>query len=209
MDVGEVTNGKRLSRRIAEIAVIVFAVAGLVTLLAIGLINRTAVTGLSGFRLIQKPAPQFQLNLLDRDGQFATEDANGQPMVINFWSSWCAPCREESPLLEKTWQDYKDKDVQFVGVQIQDTEQAGRDYIREFDITFPTGLDTDGSVTIDYGVIGIPVTFFVNREGVVERRFVGAIKETQLVEWIEELIAGVAPSGDVEGENTEGFFNLN
>ena len=80
-------------------------------------------------------------------------------MVINFWASWCPPCREETPLLERTWRSYKYQDVLFVGVNIQDTEEDARVYLEEFDITYPNGLDRHGKVTVDYGIIGLPVTF--------------------------------------------------
>ncbi|MCI0438544.1 MAG: TlpA family protein disulfide reductase [Chloroflexi bacterium] len=208
MEAGEVSSRSNLPRKAAAAAVVLFAVAGIVTLLAVGLINRTAVTGLSGFRLVQKPAPGFDLTLLE-GGDFSLSDMKGQPTVINFWSSWCAPCVDEAPVLESAWRKYQGQGVQFVGVQIQDTEDAGREFIHQFDITYPTGLDFNGAITIDYGVIGIPVTYFVNREGIVQRRFVGAISEQRLTAWVDELVAGVAPSGEVEGENPEGFFDLN
>jgi len=98
--------------------------------------------------------------------------------------------------------------VQFLGVDIQDTEEKASAYLHEFDISYPNGMDEDGRVTIDYGVVGIPVTFFVYRNGVIERRWVGAVKEKQLTTWIDELIAGATPSGDIEGENLESFFEL-
>ena len=80
--------------------------------------------------------------------------------------------------------------------------------MEEFDITYPNGLDAEGTITVDYGVIGLPATFFVNRDGTVERRWVGAIDEARLVTWLDELVAGVALSGHEEGKNLEGFFKL-
>ena len=80
--------------------------------------------------------------------------------------------------------------------------------MEEYNVTYPNGLDLDGKITVDYGVIGLPVTFFVNRDGVVEKRWVGAISERQLVAWVDEIVAGVAPNGDSEDENPEGYFKL-
>ena len=79
---------------------------------------------------------------------------------------------------------------------------------RQYDITYPNGLDTDGKITIDYGVIGLPVTFFVDSSGIVRRRWVGAIDATTLDEWLKELIGGTARQGGSEGENLERFFEL-
>ena len=95
-----------------------------------------------------------------------------------------------------------------VGVNIQDTEEDARVYLKGFDITYPNGLDRHGKVTVDYGIIGLPVTFFVNRDGIVERRWVGAINESQMVTWVDGLVTAVAPSGEVEEENPESFLGF-
>ena len=97
----------------------------------------------------------------------------------------------------------------FVGVNIQDDEATGQAYLKEFDVTYPNVKDDNGRVTVSFGVIGLPVTFFVNRQGVVERRYVGALSSLQLTRWVEDLIAGVAPSGDTDGENSEAYRSLN
>jgi cytochrome c biogenesis protein CcmG/thiol:disulfide interchange protein DsbE len=78
--------------------------------------------------------------------------------------------------------------VVFIGVDIQDREEDALDYIREFDITYPNGLDTTGEISIDYGVSGIPVTFFVSRTGEIVRRWVGAVEEGMLISSIEEIM---------------------
>ena len=183
------------------------AIAGLVALLAVGLLNKSPVTGRSGFTRVNKPAPDFTLPSLD-GGELTLSAYLERPIVINFWASWCPPCRVESPALERTWRAYENRGVLFVGVNIQDTEKDARAYVREFGISYPNGLDGDGKVTVDYGVIGLPVTFFVGRDGIVERRWVGAIKERQLTAWVDKLVAGVTPSGETEGANLEQFFEL-
>jgi cytochrome c biogenesis protein CcmG/thiol:disulfide interchange protein DsbE len=91
---------------------------------------------------------------------------------------------------------------------MRDTEQNSKDYIKKFDITYPNGLDKNGTITVDYGVIGLPVTFFVNREGIVERRWVGAIREEQLVTWVKELSSGTPPSEEAEGQNPEDYVGF-
>ena len=117
---------------------------------------------------------------------------SGTPVVLNFWASWCPPCREESPLLERTWRQYEGRGVLFVGVDTQDTEVDARAYIEEFGLSFPNGLDADGEITVAYGVVGLPVTFFIGSDGVVKSRWVGALTESQLLPWVEELAAGRA-----------------
>ena len=196
-----------LSPRAIGVVAVGLVIAGILSLLALGLLNKEPVTARSGFTRLQKPAPEFTLPLLE-GGELVLAQHLGQPVVINFWASWCPPCRQEARVLERTWRSYREEGVMFVGVDIQDTESDAITFLKEFDVTYPNGLDRDGKITVDYGVIGLPVTFFVNHDGIVERRWVGAIREAQLVAWVEELSAGVAPSGQAEGENLESFFKF-
>ena len=196
-----------MSTRAVSMGVMSLAIVGFLGLMAFGLLNKTPVTGQSGFKRVKNLAPQFTLPLFD-GGEFVLGEHLGHPVVINFWASWCPPCREEAPLLERAWRYYKGENVLFVGVDIQDQEKDARAYIREFGITYPNGPDVDGRITVEYGIVGIPATFFVDKEGIVERRWVGALGEKQLETWVNELIAGISPSGEVDGENPEGFFKL-
>lgn len=174
--------------------------------MALGLANKSPATGLSGFTRVDKPAPPFTRPLFG-GGELALSDRGGRPVVINFWASWCPPCRDEAPILESLWRKHRN-DVLFVGVNIQDAEGDARAYLEEFGITYPNVLDADGTVTVDYGVVGLPVTFFVNEDGIVARRWVGAVTQTQMSEWVEELASGVSPAGDTEGANLEEFFQF-
>ena len=183
------------------------ALVGFLGLMAAGLSNKSPHTSRSGVTRVDKPAPEIRMPLFD-GGELVLSEYRGQPIVINFWASWCPPCRVESPALERTWQLYSDRDVLFVGVDIQDTENEGRAYVEEFDLTYPNGTDGDGKITVDYGVIGLPVTFFVNRDGIVERRWVGAVTEEQLVTWVDELVAGVALSSPGDRDGGEEFIEF-
>ena len=197
----------RLSKKVGVIAAIAVIIAGFLALLALGLVNREPATGRSGITRVEKPAMDFTLPLFG-GGEFALREHRGQPVVINFWASWCPPCRQEAHGLERAWRSHASEGVVFVGVDIQDSEGDARAYIQEFGITYPNGPDTDGQIAVDYGVIGIPVTFLVNKEGTVEQRWVGALDETQLAAWIDELAAGMTLSGEAEGENPQDFFKL-
>ena len=129
-------------------------------------------------------------------------------MIINFWASWCPPCRQESPGFERVWQKHQDQRVQIVGVDIQDTEEDALAYVNEFGLTFPNGRDVDGKITVEYGVIGLPVTFFISADGIVEGRWVGALPEDSLESWTQALLSGSTPGSDTEGETEGGFFRF-
>lgn len=156
-------------------------------LMAIGLAGKRPVTGQSGFTIIGNSAPDFNLILFDGN-EFAMSDYYGSPIVLNFWASWCGPCRDEAASLEKSWNSYGDLGVRFVGIDLQDNESDARAYIEEFGISYPNGRDEDGKITIDYGIVGMPVTFFVDRKGLVVDRWVGAIPEKALIESIELIL---------------------
>ncbi|MBI2852058.1 MAG: TlpA family protein disulfide reductase [Chloroflexi bacterium] len=167
--------------------ILILIVIGVVALFSWALATKAPATGTSGYARVNLPAADFTLPLFS-GGDLALSSLRGQPVVINFWASWCPPCREEAPILEKVWRDYKDKGVTFIGIDIQDTEAAARAYIKEFDITYPNVRDEKGRATIDYGVSGIPVTFFIDRNGVIISRWVGAINERLLVARIGDIL---------------------
>jgi cytochrome c biogenesis protein CcmG/thiol:disulfide interchange protein DsbE len=147
------------------------------------------------------PAPSFDLPLLDGSGSLSDDDLRGRPVVINFWASWCIPCREEAPLLEKTWRAYRDRGIMFLGVNIKDAKSDAKRFVEEFDITYPTVRDLNQSLTRDFGVKGLPETFFVDdrwtfigtisgaetgdQQGTV---VLGAISEEELLSQVEILI---------------------
>ena len=197
----------RISWKLVSTVLFTALVLSFFALMAFGLANRSPVTGRSGETRVGKPAPQFSMPLLG-GGEFRTEDHRGSPMIINFWASWCPPCRQESPGFERVWQRYRNQGIQLVGVDIQDTEEEALAYVREFGLSFPNGRDTDGKITVEYGVIGLPVTFFVSADGVVEGRWVGALPEDKLEGWAEALMSGSTPGGDTEGGTEGGFFRF-
>lgn len=196
-----------MSKKTVTFVALLFLVLGFVGLLGWGLVNQSPVTGRSGATRIGKPAPDFTLPLFG-GGEFTLSAYRGQPVVINFWASWCPPCVEEAPALERVWRSYRDQGIMVVGVNIQDAEGDARAFLGQFNITYANGPDMRGNVTVDYGVIGLPVTFFVDRNDIVQRRWVGAISESQLRAWTEALLSGAPASGPTEGENPQEFYKL-
>lgn len=115
-------------------------------------------------------APQFTLEYLDGSGTLSSDDLEGHPVVLNFWASWCIPCREEAPLLEAKWREYQDQGVRFVGVVIKDTPESALAFAKKFHLTYPMLFDPDRVLARQLGLVGLPQTFFIDATG----RFVGS-----------------------------------
>ena len=133
-------------------------------------------------------APGFDLVLQD-GGQVSPAELRGKVVLVDFWASWCAPCRQEAPVLEETYLEYAGADVEFVGVNIWDLPDNATEYVAQFGISYPNGVDEDGKIAIDYGVQGIPEKFFVDRNGLIRQKFVGPIRKSVLKETLDSLLA--------------------
>jgi len=133
-------------------------------------------------------APAFTLPLLDGD-RTSLKELRGQVVVLNFWASWCGPCRLEAPVLEQVWQDYGGDEVAFVGIAHNDVPQRAQDFVENHGITFPNGLDVTGEIAEAYGLHAVPETFVIDGEGVVQAYHRGAIVNARaLVSMIEEAL---------------------
>ena len=135
-------------------------------------------------------APDFTLNTLD-GYQVTLSDLRGKIVVINFWATWCLPCRAETPALEKAYEQYEDSGVVILGVNLtnQDLISDVEAFVQEFSLTYPILLDRDGSAVYLYRVNGLPSTFFINRQGVIRTVVVGGpMSETFIRSKIEALL---------------------
>ena len=132
-------------------------------------------------------AADFSLVLQD-GGQVNISALRGRVVLVDFWASWCAPCRQEAPVLEQTYREYAARDVEFIGVNIWDLPDNAAAYVEQFGISYPNGVDEDGAIAIDYGVKGIPEKFFIDRDGLVRQKFVGPIRPEVLKETLDTLL---------------------
>lgn len=138
-------------------------------------------------------APDFTLTGFD--GRTATlSQLRGQVVIVNFWASWCPPCREEAAYLEQTWRKYKDEGVVFIGVDWVDTETKALAYIEEFDITYLNGPDVGTHIAEAYRIKGVPETFYVAKNGELRGVQIGPLKSPKLDQRIDELLAESYPS---------------
>ncbi|MFQ5846825.1 MAG: TlpA family protein disulfide reductase [Candidatus Methylomirabilales bacterium] len=154
--------------------------------------------------LIEKRAPPFALTLFDGE-DLSLDGLRGKVVVVNFWASWCFPaCYEEAPLLEAAWRAYKDRGVVVVGVNIQDTEKAAREFMNRFHFSFPNGPDPQGKISIDYGVYGVPETFFLDTKGQIAFKQVGGVTAEILSAQIEKLLGRVPRAADSGGRRDGG-----
>jgi len=143
--------------------------------------------------LVGRPAAAFTLTSFD-GAKLDLADLRGKVVVLNFWASWCYPaCYEEAPVLERGWRAYRDRDVVVLGVDIQDKDEAGLKFIRDFSLTFPNAPDPAGKVSVDYGVYGVPETFFIDRQGRIRVKHVSAVTDQVFRETVETLLAEPAP----------------
>ncbi|MGH2755581.1 MAG: TlpA family protein disulfide reductase [Actinomycetota bacterium] len=110
--------------------------------------------------------PDFELPLLGGSGTLSSADLSGEPIVINFWASWCGPCREETPLLQDMWERYESEGIVILGVDVKDAPASAEDFVEEFGVTYPVVVDEDQRLFKAIAPVdGLPQTFFVDAEG--------------------------------------------
>jgi cytochrome c biogenesis protein CcmG/thiol:disulfide interchange protein DsbE len=187
--VGESPERSKLHRRL----IIVLPAVIIIGLIAYGFARPAPDEGNSSL-------PDFELPLVRGEGTFTSEQLRGRPAVVNFWASWCIPCREEAPLLEAAHRRYRDKGVRFLGVAVLDSQEGATEFIQEHGLTYTNVLDLEQDLAGELDVNGLPHTFFVDADGNLAREageaigergeltVLGPITERELTEQIERLL---------------------
>jgi cytochrome c biogenesis protein CcmG, thiol:disulfide interchange protein DsbE len=167
--------------KLAGQAVALAAVAGLLGLLVWRLTHQSHPPKLGG------PAPAFSLRRIDSRGTLELASLRGRPVVLNFWASWCVPCKGEAKLLEQSFLQYRARGVVFLGVDYHDVTSDARTFLAHHGITYPTVQDGSGMVGDRYGLTGVPETYFIDRRG----RLVGFHIVGTIVNQVEKFRSGI------------------
>lgn len=160
--------------------------AVLVTALIAALL-RPGRSGIAGSPLLDKPAPASTLRSLD-GVKVELASLQGRPVVVNFWASWCLPCRDEAPLLRSLSETQSDRGLAVLGISFQEPElQNARAFIREYALAYPSLIDPGARTAINYGVSGVPETFFIDRQGIVRSADRGGLTPARLSEGLSRI----------------------
>ena len=143
------------------------------------------------------PAPTFALpDLTDPSATLSLAQLRGRPVLVNFWASWCVPCRKEMPVLEATYRRVGGR-VAFLGVDTNDTRAAALSFLRQTGVTYPSAYDPHGTAATAYGLFGLPTTVFVSPEGRILERNVGALSSGSLAQGIALLLRSARHASSV------------
>jgi cytochrome c biogenesis protein CcmG, thiol:disulfide interchange protein DsbE len=149
--------------------------------------------------LLAQPAAPFTVTLFD-GRKLSLGELHGKAVFLNFWASWCPPCRAEARDLEVAWQKVKDENMVFIGVALQDTDKNSLEFLKEFDVTYPNGKDESGKIGVDYGTWGIPESFFIDPQGRITYKHVGDIRAALVLTKLEEAAKGIVSAQEGKGD---------
>jgi cytochrome c biogenesis protein CcmG/thiol:disulfide interchange protein DsbE len=167
------------------VATVAVSVSLISALLAFGLSRDPSVIRSP---LLGRPAPDFALRTLQGGPRIRLSGFRGRVVVINFWASWCAACREEHPALIAAWERYRDQGVVMLGIDYQDRVPDALAFVREMGGDWPIVQDPGGRVALSYGVYGVPETFFIDQKGIVAYKRIGASSYELLTDQIQRLL---------------------
>jgi peroxiredoxin len=136
----------------------------------------------------RRPAPEFSYPGLTAGETISSSAFEGKVLVVNFWASWCGPCRVEAPALEAIRQRYRERGVEFLGVNFKDDRYAGQAFEDEFALSYPSAYDPSGSLAHKFGVLALPSTFVISADGWIEYHFTGIVTERLLRDAVDDVL---------------------
>ena len=193
-------------------------VVGFIALLVYGLVAQSPDSTIDDAlaRARSTSAPGFELDVLQRgrqpadlestvdragaDGRVSLTELRGTPVVLNFWASWCGPCRVEAPVLERGWRRAQRQGVLFLGLDMQDVTGDAREFLREFDVSYLNVREAGKDTSRRYGATGLPETYFISARGQVVGHVIGALSTAQLRAGIAAARAGRPAAASEGGE---------
>jgi cytochrome c biogenesis protein CcmG, thiol:disulfide interchange protein DsbE len=137
---------------------------------------------------IGQAAPAMRLPLLG-GGEIDLETYRGRPVVLNFWATWCEPCRAEMPVLEQAQQKYREQGLAVLGVDLQERDEDVQAFLTQIGVTFPTMMDRTGEVARQWRATGLPTTFLIDRQGIIRDVRVGPFTHEMLEERLAKILA--------------------
>jgi len=135
-----------------------------------------------------RPAPDFVLTSFDGQ-RIQLSDYRGRVVVLNFWASWCPPCRVEAPVLQRAAERLESSGVTILGIDVWDDQSAAIEFLNEVGVTYPNAEDATRLIPVEFGVTGLPETFVIDRKGVLVRRWVGPLSDRDLDELLAPVLA--------------------
>ena len=164
----------------------VLLAGGIIAVLVLALLGYGLTTTHTSLQ-VGSPAPEVNLTAFD-GSPINLAGQRGQVVVINFFASWCPPCREEAIDVQQTWSDYRGLGVQFYGIAYKDAAPAAQAFLAEFGATYPSAIDPGSRIARAYGITGVPETFVIDQQGLLVRHFPGPVTREQLSQELEKLV---------------------
>lgn len=159
------------------------------TILAVYQNNQTKTGSPDQIPKVGFNAPNFSLISMDRQKTFEVKGKRDKPVVLNFWASWCGPCRQEAPALKAIYEKYQDRlDFYAINLTSDDNLDSAKAFVKEFGLTFPILLDETGEVAKQYQVSSIPTSYFIDTNGVIRQKIIGAADRGSFEQIVKELV---------------------
>jgi cytochrome c biogenesis protein CcmG/thiol:disulfide interchange protein DsbE len=161
--------------------------AGIIAVVIIALLGYAIASGTSQPPQVGNAVPDFQLEAFDGSTMILSEQ-QGKIVIVNFFASWCDPCRLEATDLEQSWREYQNQGVQFFGIAYKDAASKAEAFLEEFEVSYPSTVERGNQTARAYGLTGVPETFVIDQQGLLVRHFLGPITQAQLGQEIDNLL---------------------